>query len=1029
MGRISSGVGLVSGINSKDIIDQLIALESRPKDLVQAKLDGVNQQKLAYTDLTTRLASLKLTGTTLKKTSTFQAATATSSNDDVLTATAANGAAVGSYQFQVARLVTTQQLVTQGYADFNSSKIGAGTITIGQGGGELTALNPLSHLNGGAGVHRGIFRITDRSGASAVIDISSAVNLQDVIKKINTTLDVQVHAKLDGDKIVLEDVSGKTTSNLIVQDLADGSAAADLGIVANVAGNTITGTDINSLGRDTALAQLNDGRGVGTLGAGTDFTIRVGGSDVNVSLATAKTVGDAIDAINTAGTGKVKAELVAGGNGIKLTDLTGGGSIQVTSATGSTAAKDLGIEGTSASSTMSGSPLQSSLGTLLLSSLNGGTGITLGTISIQDRASGGAVDVDLSGAKTVQDVLDAINNASGLQVKASLNSSASGIQIADTSGGSGNLVISGAAATALGLVGTFDKSVDAARGANPHRQYVSANTLLSDYNGGKGVSQGSFKITTASGKTTTITLTSSQVSLGDVIKQINDRQIGVTASINANGNGILLTDTTTGSLNSLKLKVEDVTGSSASDLNIKGTAATNVIDGALEKTITTDANDTLATLQQKINDANFGATASIINDGTGLAPFRLSLTAKNSGRDGRVVFDAGQTSLNTQTLVKAQDAAVFLGGIGTDQPLLITASTNQITGAIKGVTVNLNSVSDQPVSLNITRSADAVVDQIKQFAQNFNDLVDKMADLTKFDTDTNTPGLLLGDSTVQTIQAQIYAALQAAVPTNPKYRILADVGLTLGDGAKLEFDEDKFREAYAENPDAVSTLFTTAAAAVSSTTQLTQLNDGGGVRRAPRDTDADIHLTLQDGSGADVNLAQADSLSDVIRTINNAAVGKVRAEITPEGKLKLTDLTTGTAKFALGAVNGSQALLDLGLNRSALNGVITGDKLDAVGENSAGAGIGWVLEDRVNTLIDPVTGAITRENHTLDEKTLQYQDRMSQLDQLIQAKRDRLEKQFANLESVLAGLQSQQQALGQIQSIKAPQPVSSSSSG
>src|SRR5437763_543726 len=86
----------------------------------------------------------------------------------------------------------------------------------------IAQLNPLSQLNGGAGVHRGIFRITDRSGSSAVIDISSAVNLQDVIKKINTTLDVQVHAKLDGDKIVLEDVSGKSANNLIVQDLADG---------------------------------------------------------------------------------------------------------------------------------------------------------------------------------------------------------------------------------------------------------------------------------------------------------------------------------------------------------------------------------------------------------------------------------------------------------------------------------------------------------------------------------------------------------------------------------------------------------------------------------------------------------------------------------------------------------------------------------------------------------------------------------------------------------------------------------------
>ena len=77
----------------------------------------------------TRLTSLKLTGTTLKKTSSFQAAIATSGDEDVLTATASNGAAIGAYQLQVARLVSTQQIVSRGFADFNSTKIGAGTIT------------------------------------------------------------------------------------------------------------------------------------------------------------------------------------------------------------------------------------------------------------------------------------------------------------------------------------------------------------------------------------------------------------------------------------------------------------------------------------------------------------------------------------------------------------------------------------------------------------------------------------------------------------------------------------------------------------------------------------------------------------------------------------------------------------------------------------------------------------------------------------------------------------------------------------
>src|SRR5439155_14455741 len=153
-----------------------------------------------------------------------------------------------------------------------------------------------------------------------------------------------------------------------------------------------------------------------------------------------------------------------------------------------------------------------------------------------------------------------------------------------------------------------------------------------------------------------ISINSNQVSIGDVIKQINTRQIGVTASINANGNGILLTDTAGGGG---KLKVEDVDSTTAADLKINGTAAATTIDGSFEKTVAVTANDTLATLQQKFNDLNFGATASIINDGSGQAPFRLSLAAKNSGLDGRVSIDAGSTGLDTYNLVEAQDAAVF----------------------------------------------------------------------------------------------------------------------------------------------------------------------------------------------------------------------------------------------------------------------------------------------------------------------------------------------------------------------------------
>src|SRR6476469_234505 len=219
MGKITSGIGLVSGINSKDIIDQLMALESKPKDLIQTRIDSTNDQQVAYTDLQTRLTSMRISATSFKKPSFFEASVANSSDDDVLTATATNGAAGVSFQFQGARLVTTQQTVSRGFVDFASAKVGAGTITVEQGGGELSRETLLSELNGGAGVGRGTFRVIDRSGASTTIDVTNAVSLDDVIKKINTALGIQVKATTSGDKLVLTDQTGKTASNLIVEDL------------------------------------------------------------------------------------------------------------------------------------------------------------------------------------------------------------------------------------------------------------------------------------------------------------------------------------------------------------------------------------------------------------------------------------------------------------------------------------------------------------------------------------------------------------------------------------------------------------------------------------------------------------------------------------------------------------------------------------------------------------------------------------------------------------------------------------------
>jgi flagellar hook-associated protein 2 len=829
MGTITSSVGLISGINTGAIVTALINADAGPVSLLQSRVTSDATLNSTYQGLGSQLATLQSTAQSLEQASTFQATAATSSDPTVLTATTANGAAVGSYSLQVAQLVTTQQLISTGFTDPTSAPVGAGTITIEEGGGGLATETPLAELNGGAGVGRGQFRITDKSGASAVIDTTSAVTLDDVVNDINTSTNISVRASIKDNHLVLTDTSGGTASNLIVQDLGTGTSATDLGIASNTTGTSITGTAINYISSTTTLAQLNDGRGIqlGTGNGDLKLTLK-NGSTVTVNLATAKTVGDVVNAINAAAGTKLTASIPSGSSGIQLTDNTGGGgTLSVADVNGSKAAEGLGLLGSTSGTTIQGKAVIAGLDSTLLSSLKGGAGLNLGEITVTDR-QGNSKTIDLSGASSVQDVLDDINNNGTALVKASLKSSGNGIQITDTSGGTGNLTIAdangGTSAEQLGINGTFTAATTSVQGADLQKQWVTNSTLLSSLNGGKGIDKSTFTISNSKGGTTTIDLSGTNVNtVGDLLYQINSKpNVGVTASINAAGNGILLTDTAGGAG---KLTVTDGSGTAASDLNIAGTATGTTIDGAYEKNLTVSANDTLTTVAAAINNLNFGVQATIVNDGSSVSPYRLSLTADNSGTAGGVTVDTGSTNLNTQTLVKAQDAAAFIGSSTSQQPLLITSSSNQISNVIKGVTLNLVGVSKDPVTLNVSQDTTGLVTSLNNFVTTFNTLTSQISSQTSFDTSTNTAGLLLGDPVASDITSALYSSLNTTLGTG-SYRTLSQLGITVGQDGQLTFDQNTFNAAIATDPQGVQNAFDATTTTTNANGSSTTLNTG-----------------------------------------------------------------------------------------------------------------------------------------------------------------------------------------------------------
>ena len=58
MGTITTGVGLYSGINYADLVDKLISIDARPRDLLKNRVSTLDTQKAAYAQISARITAL-----------------------------------------------------------------------------------------------------------------------------------------------------------------------------------------------------------------------------------------------------------------------------------------------------------------------------------------------------------------------------------------------------------------------------------------------------------------------------------------------------------------------------------------------------------------------------------------------------------------------------------------------------------------------------------------------------------------------------------------------------------------------------------------------------------------------------------------------------------------------------------------------------------------------------------------------------------------------------------------------------------
>ena len=566
------------------------------------------------------------------------------------------------------------------------------------------------------------------------------------------------------------------------------------------------------------LDALNQGLGVqrGSI----RITDRAGNvSEIDLSKAT--TIDDVIDTINN--TSDIRVRASTAGDSIQLTDLSGNtsGRLRVDEISGGETAADLGLRGINANaSTVTGTDIYGSitdtqatgLQGVSLAKLGGGSGLgTLTSINIT-TTNGNTQSVDLSTAATTQDIVRLIND-SGLSVEAKLNDSASGFRIRDLSGGSANafsITSLDSTASKLGLAQSSSSRV--IEGKDLKRQFVERSTKLSDLRQGRGIDTGILRITNANDQTAIVDLNDAdKISVGQLIDRINSSAISVTASINATGDGIALTDTSGGTK---KLRVNDVAGDTpAADLGLKVESKTVVVNNSPTQQIESrqadvikvNSADSIKDVVARINEtAKFG-TATIVTaqDGSQSIAFKSA----RGGDIGRLSISSNGFDLGLRTTTVGKDGILDVERENGSKQQLRSVD-GVFKDVAKGVSITAKEVTNDFVSVSVAQDTQTAVTNVKAFVTQYNRLVDKLDQLTFFSSDSNEVGLLFGSNEALRIETTYTRLLSGAVTGAGTIRSIGELGLTFDDKGKLEFNESKFTDKLKGNSESVAQFIT-----------------------------------------------------------------------------------------------------------------------------------------------------------------------------------------------------------------------------
>jgi flagellar hook-associated protein 2 len=221
--------------------------------------------------------------------------------------------------------------------------------------------------------------------------------------------------------------------------------------------------------------------------------------------------------------------------------------------------------------------------------------------------------------------------------------------------------------------------------------------------------------------------------------------------------------------------------------------------------ITRGTNDTLNTLAKYINAQNWGVTASVVKDAGGA---RLALYSQASGTPGALAITNNTTVLTFNAPVGGTNASLTIDGVP------FSSSTNTVSGAIAGVTLNLASAAPgTQVQVTVGPDANQATTAINSFVNAYNAVIGNLNTQFTVDPTTNTEGPLGGDSGLRSLQSSLLNDVTYSISGNGGLVNLPSLGIDLNNDGTLTVNQvatdthPSLANVLATNPSAVQSFF------------------------------------------------------------------------------------------------------------------------------------------------------------------------------------------------------------------------------